>query len=126
YMAPEVMAGGSYSPAADRYALGATTYFALTGRELRAASPASVRAGLVNVAGHDLGARAADALFPMLDPSPARRPRRAAAWVRHLLSVVEDPVPAQRVGAPAAGLDELPTIPPVRVAPVPVQSPARQ
>src|SRR5437763_2507280 len=34
YMAPEVMAGGSYSPAADRYALGATTYFALTGREL--------------------------------------------------------------------------------------------
>jgi serine/threonine protein kinase len=85
YIAPEVRADARYSPAADRYSLGAVAFALLTGtepppeggteelgRRLLAAPLLQGRADLV------------DHVLAMLDPLPERRPTGLANWVAQL------------------------------------------
>ena len=80
YIAPEVLAHGSYSPASDRYSFGALTYFVLTGQnppvDLNAIR--SGFAALPTVSGQpDL----VDHLMVMFGPDADSRPP-AGTWIR--------------------------------------------
>jgi serine/threonine protein kinase len=80
YMAPEVIANGTYSIASDRYAFGALTYFVLTG-ENPPSDPKAIfdRLGQVPVVAAQPGL--ADHLMQMFHPDPAQRPP-AGDWIR--------------------------------------------
>jgi serine/threonine protein kinase len=80
YMAPEVLASGSYSPASDRYSFGALTYFTLTG-----ANPPvdlqSVYQGFSQVPAVAAQPGLAEHLMQMFNPDPVLRPG-AGEWIR--------------------------------------------
>jgi hypothetical protein len=83
FMAPESLARGEYSPATDRYTLGATVYYALTGE---APIPGDVQ-GMTQRLTAALGPgkdREARGILAMLAPQPDARPASAARWVRAL------------------------------------------
>ncbi|WP_432995675.1 serine/threonine-protein kinase [Dactylosporangium sp. CA-233914] len=83
FMAPESLARGEYSPATDRYTLGATVYYALTGE---APIPGDVQ-GMTQRLTAALGPgkdREARGILAMLAAQPDARPASAARWVRAL------------------------------------------
>ncbi len=94
YLAPEVLAGRDYTPAADRYAFGATVYFLLTGSHLPPGlSAEEVRQGLAQVPGE-----LADRIVSMVGPDPAARPTALANWVAQLRqSSLGDDMPVAEV-----------------------------
>ncbi|MDQ6614851.1 MAG: serine/threonine protein kinase, partial [Actinomycetota bacterium] len=109
YIAPEVVAGGGYTPAADRYAFGATVFFLLTGRHPSSASkPAELRHVLET---SPIGGGTGNAGIPselvervvaMLDPDPERRPAALANWIAQLRqSSLDDEVLSARLAPPA-------------------------
>ncbi|GAA1548503.1 hypothetical protein GCM10009827_081020 [Dactylosporangium maewongense] len=83
FMAPESLARGEYSPATDRYTLGATVYYALTGE---APIPGDVQ-GMTQRLTSALGPgkdREARGILAMLAAQPDARPASAARWIRAL------------------------------------------
>ena len=80
YLAPEVTAAGAYSPASDRYAFGALTYFVLTGIAAPAGLPA-IRSGLTAVPSVAAQPGLIEHLMRMFDPDPRVRPA-CGEWIR--------------------------------------------
>jgi serine/threonine protein kinase len=85
YWAPEVSLGDSYTDAADRFALGATSYYALTGHRPNAADRAGMRSRLLALPGLFRPDAFADTMLSMLDPDPVHRPTRATPWAHALV-----------------------------------------
>jgi serine/threonine protein kinase len=135
YIAPEVVAGGGYTAAADRYAFGATVFFLLTGRHpSTGAKPAELRHLLETPAtggAEAIPPELVERVLAMLDPDPDRRPTALANWIAQLrqsslddeaLSVrLAPPAPARprrfrgamsaRSGAPTGGSPGRPAVP---------------
>ncbi|MFI6822768.1 serine/threonine-protein kinase [Micromonospora sp. NPDC050187] len=83
FMAPESLARGEYTPATDRYALGATVYHAVTGEM---PVPGDID-GMTRQLTASLGAgrdRVVRGILSMVAVTAERRPAAAAAWVRAL------------------------------------------
>ncbi|HEX3541393.1 MAG TPA: serine/threonine-protein kinase [Acidimicrobiales bacterium] len=87
YIAPEVVAGGTYTPAADRYAFAATVFFLLTGRHPAAGmKTAQLRHVLESspAGGAGTASDLVDRVVAMLDPDPEKRPVALANWIAQL------------------------------------------
>ena len=85
YLAPEAVESGTYSPATDRYALGAVAYFVLTGAEPpRAHQPDTLRAGLTGVPALAERPEVIEGVMAMMDADPAARPVGLANWLGQL------------------------------------------
>src|SRR5262249_17242583 len=83
FMAPESLARGEYTPATDRYTLGATVYYALTGE---APVPGDLE-GMAQRLTAALGPgkdREIRGILAMVAVTPDARPTSAANWVRAL------------------------------------------
>ncbi|GAA3512561.1 serine/threonine protein kinase [Actinocatenispora rupis] len=83
FMAPESLARGEYTPATDRYALGATVYYACTG-ELPVPGDTE---GMARKLAEALGPgrdREVRGIVAMLAATPDARPASGADWVRAL------------------------------------------
>jgi hypothetical protein len=104
YIAPEVVAGGGYTPAADRYAFGATVFFLLTGRHPSTATTVAELRQLLESApvGGGVADELVDRVLAMLDPDPQRRPAALANWIAQLRqSSLDDEVMTVRLPPPA-------------------------
>jgi hypothetical protein len=88
FTAPEVTAGTGTSGASDRYALGATAFFALTGEVPEVADLAGLYAVLDRVPGLEGRRDVQDHLLSMLNPEPSHRPASAVGWAQTLASVI--------------------------------------
>jgi len=84
YMAPELIAGNPASAASDRYGLGATAYFLITGVAPNAFDLANTRARLLAIPGVDDRIGFADALMTMLAADPGGRPTAMVDWATGL------------------------------------------
>ncbi len=103
YIAPEVRTDARYSPAGDRYALGAVAFALLTGTEppsegttedlSRRLAAAPLLRGRPELVDHVLA---------MLDPLPERRPSCLANWVAQLRRSSLAALPGEVVLAPRA------------------------
>jgi serine/threonine protein kinase len=92
YRAPEVDRDGEWSPASDRYALGAVGYFLLTGENPPAVySYESMQAKLQSRG--DVPAETAAQVLEMLVEDPAARPASATAWASSLRAVLSTELP---------------------------------
>ncbi|MEU4565251.1 protein kinase [Micromonospora sp. NPDC023956] len=83
FMAPESLARGEYTPATDRYALGATVFYALTAE---VPVPGDTD-GMTRQLTASLGAgqdRTVRGILSMVAVTAERRPAAAASWVRAL------------------------------------------
>jgi serine/threonine protein kinase len=83
FMAPESLARGEYTPATDRYSLGATVYFALTGEMPVPGDTDGMVQRLIAVLGPAQD-RVIRGVLSMVALAAERRPGSAAAWVRAL------------------------------------------
>ncbi len=84
YIAREVLESNAHSAASDRYSLGATAYYAITGETPTPSDrPAMVRA-LTNSAGAEGREDIAEHVLSMMDPDPSRRPTGAVPWAQQL------------------------------------------
>lgn len=102
YLGPEIVGGGRYSPASDRYAFGGTVFYTLTGQRPDANAPQAMRSRLGAVDGFRGNEAAIDMVLTMLDPDPTRRPTSCSQWVESLLQLSgASPGPAARIYAPA-------------------------
>jgi serine/threonine protein kinase len=82
YLAPEVKAAGAYSPASDRYAFGALTYYVMTGTPAPISLP-EIRLGFSRApAIAEQPPAIIDHLMRMFDPDPFARPS-CSEWIRH-------------------------------------------
>ena len=129
YLAPEVLSRGMYSEASDRFALGGTAFFTLTGRRPDPDDPAAMAAALCGVPGVEGRDDVAAAFMVMLSPDPYQRPRNATAWVHSVVAVaggerpaLAPPAPpltaAHVMYAPAPSAGSPPRLPPVPNSPV--------
>ena len=85
YVPPEVVETGTYTPAADRYAMGGVASFILTGKEPPARhDPAAVRAALAEVPAVATSPGTIELVMAMLDTDPAARPPSLANWIGQL------------------------------------------
>lgn len=84
YVAPEVVAGDSPGEGADRFGLGAVTYYLFTGAAPDLADPAGMRAALLAVKGVEDREGFADHVLAMLAREPSRRPVDVVAWAHGL------------------------------------------
>lgn len=105
YTAPEVLRGGEYSPASDRYAFGGLAYYVLTGTH-PPVDPRQLHAGLATIAGYADHPATVAQLATIFSVNPAVRPT-CAAWLRNLrlhsstAPVRPMPLPPLAPGAPA-------------------------
>jgi serine/threonine protein kinase len=84
YLAPEVHADKTRtSRASDMWALGATAFFALTGRQPSPFDPMLMRRQLTDAVGHSEGVVAP--MMEALEQAPDRRPSSPAAWATAVL-----------------------------------------
>lgn len=84
YIAPEVAAGIGATEASDRFALGATAYFALTGKTPDLSDPGSLRDQLANVSGLEDRPDVHEHLLAMLHPDASHRPASSLDWAQGL------------------------------------------
>ena len=84
YIAPEVAAGIGATEASDRFALGATAYFALTGKTPDLSDPSSLRDQLASVSGLEDRPDVHEHLLAMLHPHAAHRPASSLDWAQGL------------------------------------------
>lgn len=118
YMAPEVVLGADPSTATDRFCLGGTAYFLLTGKRPNLADRAGMQASLAGVGGDVLAER----VMAMLDPVPDQRPATAVAWAHQLEASVipaDEGDEADTVIRPSPRVED-PTV--IRPTPATVQS----
>ncbi|MFE9654880.1 protein kinase [Micromonospora sp. NPDC006431] len=83
FMAPESLARGEYTPATDRYTLGATVYYALTAETPVPGDLEGMAQRLTAALGPGRD-REVRGIVAMLAVPPDARPASAAAWVRAL------------------------------------------
>ncbi|SCL26909.1 Serine/threonine protein kinase [Micromonospora pallida] len=83
FMAPECLARGEYTPATDRYALGATVYYAVTGEMPVPGDIDGMTQRLTAVLGPGQD-RVIRGMQSMVAVTAERRPAAAAAWIRAL------------------------------------------
>ncbi|MFC5002130.1 protein kinase [Dactylosporangium cerinum] len=83
FMAPESLARGEYTPATDRYTLGATVYYAVTG-EAPVTGDVEGMAGRLAAALGPGNDREVRGILAMLAARPEARPASAAGWIRAL------------------------------------------
>ena len=82
YIAPEILADGLHTPAADRYAFGAVAYFVLTGSEVPPEHrPGELRAALEAVPALAGRQDTIDHVMAILDEDPAGRPESLTNWL---------------------------------------------
>lgn len=113
YLAPEVVDHGEYSPASDRYALGAVAYFLLTGNEPSPdARTEQLRAGLVSAPLLRDRPELVDHTMAMLNANPFERPAWAANWVAQLRHSSLVALPGDVVLPPRAAARNQPDGPP--------------
>jgi len=94
YLAPEATDAGIYSPATDRYALGAVAYFVFTGSEPPIAHQSEVlRAALEAAPALAERPEAIDHIMAMLADDPDARPGALANWVGQLRRSSLAPLP---------------------------------
>lgn len=84
YIAPEVAAGLGFSEASDRFALGSTTFFALTGQKPRHEDAAWNLSQLDAVNGIEGNQALHDHILSMMAVDPADRPISAIDWAQGL------------------------------------------
>lgn len=84
FLAPEVVAGGPATTASDRFSLGATTYYVLTGEVPDLADFGGSRNRLLAVRGSGGRADIADHILAMVNPDPSQRPADAVSWAQAL------------------------------------------
>lgn len=84
YIAPEVAAGLGASEASDRFSLGATAYFALTGKSPDVSDQRALRDHLGNVGGLEDRPDVHEHLLAMLHPDPHYRPTSSLDWAQGL------------------------------------------
>lgn len=90
YLAPECWEKPAlYSPASDRYALGATAYFALTGELVSPFDRAHMEACLGGLEARHRASGLTALVMGMLAEHPAERPDSAAAWASDLVATLE-------------------------------------
>lgn len=109
FMAPESLARGEYTPASDRYTLGATVYYAVTG-EMPVPGDVDGMTQRMTAAlgpGQD---RIVRGVLSMLAVQPDARPASATAWVRALRNAPMEtalgghqPVPPPTAAASSGG-----------------------
>lgn len=98
YIAPEILADGLHTPAADRFAFGAVAYFVLTGQEVpRTHRPGELRATLEEVPALAGREDTVDQVMAILDADPAARPTSLTNW---LGQVRRSTLPPLLAGAP--------------------------
>jgi len=101
YMAPEVMNSSEPSSATDRYSLGATAFFVLTGKKPTPDNRPAMEAALNAVPGTEANPGLAGHVLAMMDPDPARRPSGAIAWAQQLVAgTVSAPITKVRPAPP--------------------------
>jgi serine/threonine protein kinase len=83
FMAPESLARGEYTPATDRYSLGATVYYALTAEVPVPGDTDGMTQRLTAVLGPGQD-RVIRGILSMVAVAAERRPASAAAWIRAL------------------------------------------
>jgi serine/threonine-protein kinase len=92
YMPPEVVSGGTYSEASDRFGVGATAYFAITGAVPILDDYPAMRERLAHSMGEDARPDLVDTVMAMMDVDPARRPASTISWAQSLAAAaVSDP-----------------------------------
>ncbi|MEN3608280.1 serine/threonine-protein kinase [Plantactinospora sp. ZYX-F-223] len=128
FMAPESLARGEYTPATDRFTLGATVYYAITGNPPLPGDPAGMVQRLTAALGPGQD-RQVRGIVAMLAVQPEARPASAAAWIRALRTA--PPETSVGSGVPgAAGPEGIPgssagsALPETSFGPAPPVSPA--
>jgi serine/threonine protein kinase len=99
FMAPESLARGEYTPATDRYTLGATVYFALTGEAPVPGDLAGMGQRLAAALGPDRD-REARGILAMLAVPPDARPTSATGWIRALRTAPQATTAGPRPSGP--------------------------
>lgn len=84
FLAPEVVAGGPATEASDRFSLGATTYYVLTGEIPNPTDFSGSRSRLLAVRGSEGRDDIADHVLAMVNPDPSMRPNGAVSWAQAL------------------------------------------
>ncbi len=85
YLPPEATESGTYTPATDRYSLGAVAYFVLTGAEPPTDhDPATIRSTLSAIPALAACPDTVELLMAMLDTDPALRPTSLGNWIGQL------------------------------------------
>jgi hypothetical protein len=105
YTAPEILSGGEYSPASDRYAFGGLAFYVLTGTH-PPEDPHQLPAGLATIAGFGDQPTNVAQLATIFSTDPAARPS-CTDWLRNLrlhsstAPVRSTPLPPLAPGAPS-------------------------
>ena len=100
YMAPEVVGGGVFGEASDRYALGATAYYTIVGEPPTLGDFAGMRVKLTRARGVDGRVDLADHVLAMMNPDPAQRPANTVEWAQALAAgAVSTSLPTQALSA---------------------------
>ncbi len=95
YLAPEVLAGAQPSEASDRYSLGATAYYVLTGEVPTPNDIGAMKSRLVQVRGFEGREDIADHVLSMVARDPSRRPTNIIEWSQSLaVGAVSERIPA--------------------------------
>lgn len=103
YLAPEVVGGGTFNEASDRYALGATAYYTIVGEPPIPGDFATMRTKLEHTRGVDGRTDLADHVLAMMAQSPAQRPTNSLEWAQSLAAgAVSSSLPARPTGAAGA------------------------
>lgn len=118
FMAPESTVRGEFTPATDRYALGATVYYVLTGEFPVPGSEETMRERLGQVLGQGAD-RVVQGVLAMLSGMPDRRPPSAGSWIRGLRNAPPETVTGPRPASSTAPFPMPPTHVPARTGSVP-------
>ena len=94
YLAPEIVAGAQPSEASDRYSLGATAYYVLTGEDPTPNDIGAMKSRLMQVRGLEGREDIADHLLTMMARDPSRRPTNIIEWSQSLaVGTVSERIP---------------------------------
>ncbi len=103
YLAPEVVGGGTFSEASDRYALGATAYYTIVGEPPTPGDYPGMRAKLAAARGAEGRTDLAEHVLAMMAQDPARRPANTVEWAQALAAGAVSTTIPMAATAPATG-----------------------
>ena len=117
YIAPETVTAGEFSPASDRFSLGATGFFALTGETPKLNDRAYMAQKLSEVSGAEGREDIAEHVLSMMDPDPAKRPTGAVPWAQQLAAAAVSDAQMTTISQRTAPLPVTDVMPPPSVEP---------